>query len=107
MLQFIALGLQTLISIIMTGYEARFQKDQLLEYEASQGWAPLCEFPGEPIPEGVEFPHANDTKTLRRWFMQGAMVGWLSWVLFGCACFGIWQLLAWQGWGCRFLSREL
>ena len=35
--------------------------DSLLEYNISQGWAPLCEFLGEEIPCGVPFPHVNDT----------------------------------------------
>lgn len=33
-------------------------RDRLLVYEVSQGWAPLCEFLGRPVPD-EPFPHAN------------------------------------------------
>jgi hypothetical protein len=33
----------------------------LLVYEVSHGWAPLCEFLGVPVPDGIPFPRLNDT----------------------------------------------
>lgn len=33
-------------------------KDRLLEWYIEDGWEPLCQFLGKPIPD-VEFPHAN------------------------------------------------
>jgi hypothetical protein len=33
-------------------------KERLLEWEIGDGWGPLCEFLGKPVPE-VPFPHAN------------------------------------------------
>jgi hypothetical protein len=36
--------------------------DRLLEFEVAQGWAPLCEFLGVPVPD-APFPHANDAET--------------------------------------------
>lgn len=33
--------------------------ERLLVHEVKQGWAPLCEFLGTPVPE-EEFPHLND-----------------------------------------------
>jgi hypothetical protein len=39
---------------------------RLLVFEASQGWAPLCDFLGVERPEGEPFPHLNDTETMRR-----------------------------------------
>lgn len=33
----------------------------LLEYKVEDGWGPLCEFLGKPVPE-VPFPHANKRK---------------------------------------------
>lgn len=33
-------------------------RDNLLEWAPDDGWAPLCEFLGKPVPES-EFPHAN------------------------------------------------
>jgi hypothetical protein len=35
-------------------------KDQLLVYQVSEGWGPLCSFLGAPIPEDQPFPHLND-----------------------------------------------
>ncbi|KAK3939300.1 hypothetical protein QBC46DRAFT_450541 [Diplogelasinospora grovesii] len=35
-------------------------KDRLLEWYIEDGWAPLCEFLGKPVPpDATEFPHAN------------------------------------------------
>lgn len=39
---------------------------RLLVFEASQGWAPLCDFLGVERPEGEPFPRLNDTETMRR-----------------------------------------
>jgi hypothetical protein len=33
--------------------------ERLLVHEVKQGWVPLCEFLGVPVPE-EEFPHLND-----------------------------------------------
>jgi hypothetical protein len=38
--------------------------DRLLEFEVSQGWAPLCDFLGVPVPD-VPFPRANDSASFR------------------------------------------
>lgn len=35
--------------------------DRLLVFEAAQGWAPLCEFLGVPVPD-EPFPHHNDRR---------------------------------------------
>jgi hypothetical protein len=34
---------------------------RLLVYEVNQGWKPICDFLGVPVPEGVPFPRLNDT----------------------------------------------
>jgi Sulfotransferase domain len=34
---------------------------RLLEYEISQGWRPLCDFLGVPVPD-APFPHSNDQR---------------------------------------------
>ena len=36
---------------------------RLLEYKVKDGWGPLCEFLGKPIP-AVPFPHVNDSDYL-------------------------------------------
>jgi Sulfotransferase domain len=40
---------------------ARIPRDRLLEWRASDGWAPLCERLGVPVPS-EPFPHANTTE---------------------------------------------
>jgi hypothetical protein len=39
--------------------------DRLLVYEVKDGWRPLCEFLGVPVPEDKPFPHLNDTEEFR------------------------------------------
>lgn len=39
-------------------------KGQLLIFEVKQGWGPLCEFLGKPVP-AKPFPHINDRRTTR------------------------------------------
>lgn len=37
---------------------------RLLEFEVKQGWEPLCEFLGKPVPE-TAFPHVNDSEATK------------------------------------------
>lgn len=47
---------------------------QLLEYRLGDGWGPLCEFLGRPVPEpGLPFPRVNEGRSLRR-MLRIAMV---------------------------------
>jgi hypothetical protein len=43
---------------------AKEQKRELLEFNVKQGWQPLCEFLGEPVPQ-TPFPFGNDTKEMQ------------------------------------------
>lgn len=38
--------------------------EKLLVFEVRQGWGPLCEFLGKPVPE-QPFPHVNDTQAFK------------------------------------------
>ncbi len=51
---------------------ARVPADQLLVYEIGQGWEPLCEFLGVPVPD-EPFPHLNDTASFRTMFGMPAL----------------------------------
>jgi hypothetical protein len=47
---------------------------RLLVYDVTQGWEPLCAFLGaDPPPE--EFPHVNDTESMRKVLAQAGMPG--------------------------------
>ena len=52
-------------------------KEKLLVFEVKQGWAPLCEFLGKPIPD-QPFPNVNDTANMRKMYMIKNTVGYLS-----------------------------
>ncbi len=41
--------------------------ERLLVFQVSEGWQPLCEFLGVPVPN-KPFPHVNDAKSLQRRF---------------------------------------
>ena len=38
-------------------------RERLLVFKLSEGWGPLCEFLGKPVPD-VEFPRVNDTDAM-------------------------------------------
>lgn len=44
--------------------KAAIPPERLLVFEAVQGWEPLCEFLGHPVPEG-DYPHVNDTQATK------------------------------------------
>jgi hypothetical protein len=52
--------------------ERRVPADRLLVYEISQGWQPLCDFLGVPVPDGP-MPHLNDTASFRTMFGMPAL----------------------------------
>ena len=39
--------------------------DDLLVFEVSQGWEPLCDFLGVPVPESEPFPRLNEAQDLK------------------------------------------
>jgi hypothetical protein len=50
-------------------------EDQLLIFNVKQGWKPLCNFLGLPVPS-KPFPNVNDTKNFRK-LIQRVQVGGL------------------------------
>ena len=40
--------------------------EMLLVYNVKEGWKPLCDFLGVPVPEGKAFPHINERKSFKR-----------------------------------------
>lgn len=55
--------------------------DQLLVFNVKQGWAPLCEFLGKPVPADTPFPHSkvNDAKALRE-LKQTFLIAVYAWI---------------------------
>lgn len=76
-------------------------KDRLLEYRVTDGWGPLCEFLGEPVPKEYPFPNANDnsdfvTRSRRRNRnqMKNCALRWvLQFVLTILLFLAMWHLL--------------
>ncbi|KZT50499.1 hypothetical protein CALCODRAFT_504668 [Calocera cornea HHB12733] len=76
--------------------------EKLLEFNVKQGWAPLCQFLGVPIP-GVPFPHANEREEMKKNLRLAIMVGALAWVLIlGSTGVGIWAIVYLRLW--RYLT---
>lgn len=57
--------------------KATAPSDQLLVFEAKDGWEPLCRFLDVPIPEN-DYPHLNDSAQIRRIIRGVRTAGWLS-----------------------------
>jgi hypothetical protein len=72
-------------------------KENLLEFQVKDGWAPLCAFLGDRVPYGRKFPHTNDNSDFvarSRWRnkMQIANVA-LRWSLIALSVFFFWIFL--------------
>jgi hypothetical protein len=50
--------------------------EQLLVFDVKQGWGPLCEFLGVPVPS-QEFPRRNDTAEFRKRIRRIKIMGWI------------------------------
>ena len=50
-------------------------KDKLLVFKATDGWEPLCEFLGKPVPKGP-YPHVNDSEEFQWAIALMNRVGW-------------------------------
>lgn len=59
--------------------------DQLLVFSADQGWKPLCDFFGMPVPE-TEFPNVNDRAAIKK-TLNG--LTWGAYVILGLALAGV------------------
>ena len=47
--------------------------DRLLVFEVKEGWEPLCQFLGVPVPEDKPFPRLNDRETFMNRIKSGAL----------------------------------
>lgn len=50
--------------------------ERLLVFEAKQGWAPLCEFLGVPVPS-EPYPRVNDTAAFKRRVVVATVISWI------------------------------
>ena len=63
--------------------------ERLLVYNVKEGWAPLCEFLGAPVPEGRPFPFINEKKNFQRVIRLLKVLNWLVPVLVGLSIAGL------------------
>ena len=57
---------------------------RLLDFKLEQGWAPLCEFLGQPVPKDKEFPRTNDREAWRQFLRKVWMKGlWMAVTVLG------------------------
>ncbi|CAK9017286.1 unnamed protein product [Durusdinium trenchii] len=61
---------------------AKVPKEKLLEFSVQDGWEPLCQFLGVPVPS-MAFPHVNDSASMQRvgLVLQVIVYGWAPAVL--------------------------
>jgi hypothetical protein len=72
--------------------EAKKRGREVLEWEVSEGWAPLCKFLGKDLPpEGTEFPHVNDQATMRTLALIFRVQGVVSWLAVGGCIWASWK----------------
>jgi len=58
--------------------QAAIPAERLLTFNVKEGWGPLCEFLGVPIPEGLPFPHVHTRAKLQgEMFFLHAVI-WVS-----------------------------
>ena len=74
--------------------KAAVPAERLLVYDVKEGWEPLCRFLNVPVPQGVPFPHLNDSGVFQRMFQLAyglvglllvagvALIWWLATRLF-------------------------
>lgn len=68
-------------------------KDKLLEFDPKDGYKPLCDFLGVPVPKNADgrveqYPHVNDRATMQRMTLGIQAVGVACWVLLAAATAG-------------------
>ncbi|ETN41480.1 uncharacterized protein HMPREF1541_03416 [Cyphellophora europaea CBS 101466] len=79
--------------------ECRKRGREVLEWEAGDGWAPLCGFLGVEVPpEGVGVPVSNEGKeiqALKPWAVKMGLGVWA--VVLGVGAVGVWTVRWWLG----------
>ena len=85
---------------VLARYEAHIEEvkrtvpaERLLVFEAKQGWGPLCEFLGVPVPS-EPFPRVNDTAEFKRRVTAATVISWfilLLPIVIALALLGVWM----------------
>jgi len=54
-----------------------FPSNRLLTFNVKEGWGPLCNFLGHPIPEGIPFPHVHTRAKLQGEMFVLELITWI------------------------------
>ena len=54
--------------------------ERLLIHDAKNGWEPLCEFLGKPVPD-TPYPRSNDAAKAKRVLLVVRWLGRLPWIV--------------------------
>jgi len=68
--------------------KANVPPERLLVFSVKEGWGPLCNFLGVPVPD-VPFPHVNDTATFQRRIQFVKVFTWSSVIVGTAALIGV------------------
>lgn len=75
--------------------EAKKRGRPVLEWQAQDGYAPVCEFLGKSVPEPgsqeAVFPHVNDSKQMQILKVILIARGLLSWGILGTGMWVAWK----------------
>ena len=61
--------------------KATVAPERLLVFHVAEGWEPLCEFLGVPVPQDRPFPHVNERASMKRFMRVLWIVGKLPYFL--------------------------
>lgn len=77
-------------------------EERLLVFNVKEGWKPLCDFLGKPVPEGKPFPHVkvNTSSGLLelKWTLELVVWIWIPLVLF---------IVGMASWACCFRTKHV
>jgi len=79
-------------------------KDQLLEFNVKEGWAPLCKFLDVPVPD-MPFPRTNESSMLNRNITNSIRLGLAAWAGYAGMLGALLYLFVFSDVGKRSLSR--
>jgi hypothetical protein len=75
---------------------ATIPADRLLVFDVKQGWEPLCQFLGLPVPAGKPFPHLSDTSSVQKEIRGYRIVALRTGAIAASMILGL-LALTWQG----------
>ena len=70
----------------ITWLKAVVPEEKLSFFDVRDGWEPLCQALGEPVPKAAEFPRINDGKAIENFAKKQMIRGIIRWAAVLCVC---------------------